>query len=160
VPIRAGRREAISEGVSDLPDGQGRTTTKMMRTMTAATRPPRRCPSAPAAPAPCSRNPPWSLNHNKGYAVRNRWREGISFQRKKPKERIRTDGRAVPVLFRLRARRRWLTLVRRALEQHLDELPVDDAVVHRQDMEPRLGVQHRHGWGAEVGRAGRIGGFY
>lgn len=44
---------------------------------------------------------------------------------------------------------RGLTLVGGGLEQHLDELPVDDAVVHRQDVEPGLGVDHRHGARAE-----------
>lgn len=40
---------------------------------------------------------------------------------------------------------RNFTLVGRGLEQHLDEFPVDEAVVHREDMEARLGIRHRHG---------------
>ena len=51
--------------------------------------------------------------------------------------------------------RRGLTLVGRVLEEHLDELPVDDAVVHREDMEPRLGIHHRHGGVGRTGTGGR-----
>jgi hypothetical protein len=40
------------------------------------------------------------------------------------------------------------------LEEHVDELPSDDAVIHRQDAEPGLGVDHRHGaWAEKESRA-------
>ena len=49
-------------------------------------------------------------------------------------------------------------MVGRVLEQHLDELPVDEAVIHREDVEPRLGIDHRHGRGTAV-PASRVGLF-
>lgn len=84
--------------------------------------------------------------------------------RKKRKKTLLQETRTgrthtVPVLFRLRggqvSPRRRLTLVGRVLEEHLDELPVDDAVVHREDMEPRLGIHHRHGGVGRTGTAER-----